>query len=89
MRSFIDQWSPAGNRFLVTCAAVAVGMVCGVGMAVALGRLLSAQLYGVSALDPFVFVIAVATSSATALLASWLPARRAARTDPILALRAE
>jgi predicted permease len=68
---------------------LAVGLLIGVGAAVALGRLLSTQLYGVSPLDPLVFLIAVATLSGTALVATWLPANRAALIDPIQALRAE
>jgi predicted permease len=68
---------------------LAVGLLLGVVAAVVVGRVLSAQLYGVSPLDPLVFLTAVATLSGTALVATWLPARRAALTDPIQALRAE
>jgi ABC-type antimicrobial peptide transport system permease subunit len=66
-----------------------VGMVLGIGAALSLGGLLSAQLYSVSAYDPLVFSAAVVTLTICALVASWIPARRAALTDPMRALRAE
>jgi ABC-type lipoprotein release transport system permease subunit len=46
-------------------------------------------LYEVGALDPVAFTIAPVLLAASALLATWLPARRAARVDPMVALRAE
>ena len=52
-------------------------------------RLLSKLLYGVTPTDPATFGIAVLLLLAVAGVASWLPARRAARTDPMLALRQE
>ncbi|MDF1504466.1 ADOP family duplicated permease [Roseisolibacter sp. H3M3-2] len=63
----------------------------GVGLAAAAGvaRLLSAQLYGVGAGDPATYLLVAAALSAVALLAAWLPARRASRVDPLVALRAE
>jgi ABC-type lipoprotein release transport system permease subunit len=50
---------------------------------------MSAFLFGVSAVDPVTFTAVAAVLVATALLASWLPARRAARIDPVEALRWE
>jgi predicted permease len=68
---------------------VVIGLVVGVAGALALGRVLASQIYNVSSLDPVVFAIAVVGLTAAALLASWLPARRASRVDPMRALREE
>lgn len=64
---------------------------CALGLALAAGatRLLRAKLYGVAPWDPMTFTVVTVVLVATALLASWLPARRAARVDPQLALRSE
>jgi ABC-type antimicrobial peptide transport system permease subunit len=63
----------------------------GIGLvgAVALTRLMSALLYGVSPMDPLTFGSVAVGLSLVALLASYLPARRAARIDPVVALRFE
>jgi hypothetical protein len=68
---------------------LALGLVFGLCLAVATGRLLGGLLYGVSALDPVAFTTAPALLAATALLACWLPARRATRIEPMAALRVE
>jgi predicted permease len=68
---------------------VAVGMGVGLLLAFGVTRLLMAFLLGVSPLDAVTFVAGAALLTAVALLASWLPARRAAATDPVRALRAE
>jgi len=68
---------------------VVVGMVIGLLLAVAVTRLLMAFLLGVSPLDTVTFVAGAALLTAAALTASYLPARRAAATDPVRALRAE
>jgi putative ABC transport system permease protein len=67
----------------------ASGVVVGVAAAFASTRLLSGLLYGVSPADPASFVAIALLVVAVALLASYLPARRAVRIDPIAALRAE
>jgi putative ABC transport system permease protein len=67
----------------------AAGIVIGVAASLALSRLLSGLLYGVAPTDPLSFVAAVAALFAIALVSSYLPARRAARVDPMIALRAE
>jgi putative ABC transport system permease protein len=67
----------------------AVGVIIGLGAALASTRLLSGLLYGVTPADPVSFVAIGVLVVAIALLASWLPARRAVRIDPVTALRAE
>ena len=61
----------------------------GLLLAVAVGHALSALLYRVSPFDPFVLGGATALLATAAVLAAWIPARRATRVDPIVALRAE
>jgi putative ABC transport system permease protein len=68
---------------------IALGLVVGAAAAVLVGRLLATQVAAVSAFDPAVLAVAVGGLGATALLASWLPARRAAAADPMQALRQE
>lgn len=67
----------------------AIGLVIGFAGALVLGRAMSSQIYEVSAMDPTVFAVSLAGLAAAALLASWLPARRASRIDPMQALRDE
>ncbi len=66
-----------------------LGLALGALVAFALGRLLQSQMREVSAADPVVFGIALTGLAAAALLASWIPARRGSRIDPIQALRRE
>jgi putative ABC transport system permease protein len=66
-----------------------VGLTLGFAAALAAGRALTALLFEVSALDPATYGTGLAVMLAVALLASYLPARRAMRTDPVLALRQE
>ena len=67
------------------------GMGVGIGLVVSLlgARVLAAQLYGVGARDPLTHAGIAALLGAVAVFASWLPARRATRVDPAVALRAE
>lgn len=67
----------------------AIGVGIGVIGAVALSQLLRSLLFGISSVDPIAFGGAVALLALTALTASYIPARRAARVDPMVALRAE
>ena len=65
------------------------GIVAGLAGAVLTTRLLTGMLYGVRALDPVTFVAGALVLLAAGLAATWIPARRAARLDPMDALRAE
>jgi putative ABC transport system permease protein len=68
-------------------ALVAVGIVLGVAGSFALTRLMSSLLFGVGATDPFTFISVPVVLLLVTLLASWLPAQKAARLDPLKALR--
>ena len=68
---------------------VAISLVVGLVAAFAATRLLNSLLFGVGAWDPITFSAIVLLISVVAFLAAWLPARRAARVDPIIALRTE
>ncbi len=70
-------------------ALTAAGMVVGLIASVAVGRTMSTLLYGVSAIDPMTFGGVIAVLGVVAALASWIPARRAARVDPLIAMRGE
>jgi putative ABC transport system permease protein len=66
-----------------------IGLALGLAGAIASGRLLEALLYNTSTHDPLVLAGLTVVLAAVALLAAWLPARRASRVDPMIALRAE
>ena len=68
---------------------VGISLVLGVAGAFAATRLLSSLLFGVGASDPGTFAGIVLLVSAVAFIAAWVPARRATRVDPIIALRTE
>jgi putative ABC transport system permease protein len=74
-----------GSGIRLAIIGVAVGMLG----AAALTRLLQSQLYQLSPLDPVSFAVTGLVLAGVAVLASWLPARRALRIDPMLALRSE
>ena len=65
------------------------GVTLGLLLAMATGKILSGILYEVGALDPIAFTAAPLLLAAAALIATWLPARRATRINPIQALRTE
>jgi ABC-type antimicrobial peptide transport system permease subunit len=66
-----------------------IGVVCGLAAAAALMRLLSSLLFGVTAGDPSTYGVMAVSLVAAAVLASYLPARRASAVDPVETLRAE
>lgn len=74
-----------GHGLGLTFAGAVIGLI---GAATA-SRLLASMLFQVSRLDPMTYATVVAMLTAVALLAAWLPARRAAAVDPTIALRAE
>ena len=82
--------SPGGLLKLVIGEAmlmVLVGLALGVGAALALTRVLVSLLYDTSPTDPMMWVAAGALLAAVALFAGCIPARRAMRVDPMIALR--
>jgi putative ABC transport system permease protein len=74
-----------GSGLKLTLAGMALGMAG----ALALTRVMESLLYGISAMDASAIILASLTLALAALLACWLPARRATRVDPMIALRAE
>ncbi len=72
-----------GAKFSLAC------IVLGLAAAVALSRLLSSELYGVSPLDPMTYLGVAVVMAMVTLLASYIPTRRAMRVDPLIALRGE
>jgi putative ABC transport system permease protein len=65
------------------------GVLVGVGLALAAGRFMSTLLFGVDSTDPMTFSAVALVLLGTAALAAWVPARRATRVDPMVALRSE
>lgn len=83
---------PADVRGMVVRQAagvVAIGLGAGLAAAAGLTRLMGGLLFGVRPLDLLTYATVTLAIAGVALLASWLPARRAARVDPVTALRAE
>ena len=78
-------------RLIVGQGARLIALGLGIGLVVALlgSRLIHSLLYGISSANPLVYVSGLALLTAVALLACWLPARRATRVDPLQALRQE
>ncbi|HEX2775569.1 MAG TPA: ABC transporter permease [Candidatus Acidoferrales bacterium] len=69
----------------ISAAGLGIGLVAAFG----LGKLIESQLFGVKASNPLVFLTSAVLLSVVALLAGWLPARKAASVDPMVALRYE
>jgi predicted permease len=66
-----------------------VGLLVGLPLAIGAGKLVSGFLLGAGAADPFVFIVAALTLAVVTLVASYVPARRASKVDPIVALRSQ
>lgn len=84
--------SPGSIAKLVLREGIALagaGLIVGLCAALVLARFLSSELYGVGAYDPITFTISMAVLLAVALAACYIPARRAMRVDPMVALRHE
>jgi predicted permease len=79
------QWMILREGAVMLTSGVALGLLLAAGT----GKLISGMLYNVGALDPLAFTIAPVVLAAAALLATWLPARRATRISPMAALRTE
>jgi predicted permease len=79
------QWMILSESLLL----LAVGIGLGLPLTFAATYYIKSQLFGLSAMDPMTFAAALAAVSAMALLAAWLPARRAANVDPMVALRCD
>jgi predicted permease len=76
-----------GRLMTQTLGLAATGMLLGAAASLALARGLSGLLFGVTYGDPLTFVVTASTLLAVAMLAGYLPARRASRIDPMIALR--
>jgi putative ABC transport system permease protein len=74
-----------GQGVKLVMAGVAIGLIG----AFAMGRALAGWLYGVNGTDPMTFVMVAAGLVVVGLVACWIPARRAAKVDPLVALRCE
>ena len=66
-----------------------LGVAAGIPLALGASRIAQGLLFGLSATDPGTVIVAAAVMSATGLLAAYIPARRASRLDPLVALRRE
>jgi predicted permease len=79
------QWMFIRSALVLTGIGIAIGLTASAGLT----RLMKSLLFGVSLMDPFTYVSVLIILLASAALASYLPARRAAAVDPVEALRAE
>jgi ABC-type antimicrobial peptide transport system permease subunit len=84
-----DRMNMLGMVLRGAFAQVGIGLAIGIPVTILGGRLMASQLYGVKAHDPAVLVITTMVLAAAAFVAAVIPARRAANTEPMLALRTE
>jgi putative ABC transport system permease protein len=66
-----------------------IGIIAGIGGAIAAAKYLQSMLFGVEPRDPATFAVVAVAFALVAVFASYLPARRATRVDPMVALRVE
>jgi putative ABC transport system permease protein len=78
-------WLVVGDGIRLT----AIGLALGLAGAFAAARMLKSMIYGVSPTDPLTFIVITLLLTFVALLACWIPARRATKVDPLVALRCE
>ena len=72
-----------------TLLLIGIGIAIGVPVALAAARLIASQLYGIKPSDPSTIAVAVLMLAGVGLIAGYVPARRATRVDPMVALRYE
>jgi ABC-type antimicrobial peptide transport system permease subunit len=91
IRLALGAGQPAVLRLVMSQGArlTMAGVIAGLVAAAALTRVMVSMLYGVSALDPITFVCVGGVLGLVAVFATYFPARRATRVDPVVALRAE
>jgi ABC-type antimicrobial peptide transport system permease subunit len=84
-----DRGNVIGLMLRGAMALIAVGLAIGIPVGLAAAQAIASRLYGVKSYDPLIFAGAAAVLTLCALVAAWVPARRAASIDPMEALRAE
>jgi predicted permease len=84
-----DPWKVRAMVVRQLSVMIGIGAVAGAGLALAVGRLLQAQLFGLEGDDPVVFALSLAALALVAFVATYVPVRRASRVDPVEALRYE
>jgi putative ABC transport system permease protein len=83
------EWTIVGGVLREGALVVGAGIVVGLAGTVALTRFLESLLFGISPTDPTALIAVVGSLATVAMLAAWIPARRASRVDPVVALRTE
>jgi ABC-type antimicrobial peptide transport system permease subunit len=79
----------AGQILKQGAIVTTIGIAIGLAAAWAGGRLMTSVLYGISARDPLIYSLTASAMLAVALIACWMPARRASRLNPLIALRSD